>query len=152
MTFEQYVPVSDSEMVFFIILGAVIGAAFSFAVFGIRFRDTKPSKHIIPGIALFAIMAGIAGGFFGLNAHQTENAQIFQSNVAQKYTVDEVKFAMNDNHKIKENKQPTEKGEQKVTLVVQGKDYPALLVQDEKTNEPTFKNLDTKAPITDFLK
>lgn len=132
MSFEQYVPVSNSEMLYAIIFGSVLITGLAFAIFG--------------------VIGGLAGGFFGLSAHQTENALIFQANVAQKYAVDEVKFPPNSNRKIKEDKKPTDKGEQSVILIVEGKEYPAVLTQDEKTNEPTFKNPETNEPLNEFLR
>lgn len=152
MSFEQYVPVSNSEMLYAIIFGAVLITGLAFAIFGLMFRDTMKSMHLIPSLVIFGVIGGLAGGFFGLSAHQTENALIFQANVAQKYAVDEVKFPPNSNQKIKEDKKPTDKGEQSVMLIVEGKEYPAVLTQDEKTNEPTFKNPETNEPLNEFLR
>lgn len=152
MRFDQYVSLSDAEMLLYIVACAVMLPAIFFGIQALMFRDKVDVRTTVVGLLIVAAGGGFMGGLLGYHANDTENMEVFNSNVSQKYEVDSVSFAPHPNQKVKETQKPTDKGDLSVKVVAHGKEYDATLTQDAKTNEPTFKNPETGQPLTDFLK
>lgn len=152
MRFDQYVPVSDGEMLLYIIACAVILPAIFFGIEALIVRHKIDVRTTVVGLLMVAAGGGFIGGLLGYHSNDAQNMEVFNSNVSQKYDVESVSFAAHQNKKVKDTQKPTDEGDLAVKVVAHGKEHDATLTQDEKTNEPTFKNPETGQPLTDFLK
>lgn len=151
MEYQQYVYPSDLEMLTFISYGVLISAV----GFGLLLSITKfpPFGKELKFIFFSILVFGAIGGLMaGLPSKDSENMEIFKSNVAQKYDVQEVKFSAHENPKVKELKKPTTDDPQTVMLIVKGEERPATLTHNDETNEPTFSDVKTNEPLTGILK
>lgn len=151
MEYQQYITYSFP----YLALNALKWAAIFVAIIGLPFflvflfKKTESVRHALFNALVGAAFAGVlVGGFTPGFLAQDDNRTILNQNIAKKYDAQVTEQGM----KNRDAYSPTDKQQHKVMIMANGKSMPAYLQQDEKTNEPTLFNYDTKQPLTDILK
>lgn len=153
MEYQQYTTYSFWESLLnalklAVVLGPLIGLP-AFIVF--LFKKTPMTRTaLINSLVAGAFIGALLGGFVPSFLAQDGNRRVLAENISQKYANTQVV-----KHELRTRSDPyppTSKKMHGVTISVHGESRLAYLQQDEKTNEPTLFNYDTKQPLTDILK
>lgn len=153
MEYQQYTTYSFWESLLnalkLAIALAPIIALPAFIVF--LFKKTPLTRTaLINSLVAGAFIGALIGGFVPSFMAQDGNKRVLAENISKKYEYTQVV-----KHELRTRSDPyspTSKEMHGVTILVNGESRLAYLQQDEKTNEPTLFNYDTKQPLTDILK
>jgi hypothetical protein len=154
MEYQQYITYSFLDLALnglkgAAIIGIIVSLPFMF-VFAIKKTVTTKDLLIKPlaGAAFAGLLLGI---FVPQILTSPENDKVLDHNIAQKYNARITQMGHQETNRGAAYN-PTDKSMHEVTIVANGESKLAYLQQDERTNEPTLYNYDTKKPLTDILK
>lgn len=132
---------------------AIIGIVVAIPFFiGFIVKQTASRKDAFIQALVGAAFAGLLFGIFVPQIFAApENDKVLDHNIAQKYNARITQMGHQQTNRGAAYS-PTDKAMHEVTVVANGESKLAYLQQDERTNEPTLYNYDTKKPLTDILK
>ena len=154
MTFDQYLPISIADIFIQGLVGALGTGIFFGGITGLvclAFRSEGGKKATLSMFLIGAFFGAFFGGFIGGGSVNDDNMRILQTNVSKKYDTQITGMGIKPGTRGS-TYDSTDKETHEVTIVVKGKSTLAYLQQDEKTNEPTLLDYDTKQPMQDILK
>ena len=149
MTFEPLIHVSLFSA---ILQSAMWAAIFGLGIGALAFLIMLPANKGDRRAGAFTAMSMsfvfsllLVGAATQSNLREKNEAILF-SNLSQKYGVEEISFLP------RISGFPEQSESQQIMVKSGGKTRPVILIQDEKTSEPTLLNVDTGKPLDELLR